>query len=364
MPAIPAMRPKLPSAERLLPYLKEIDSSRVYSNFGPLMRAFEDRLAERYGLPGGCVTTVANATLGLTLAFAAEGVRPGTLCAMPAWTFIASAHAATMAGLVPYFVDVEAESWALDPQAVADATTAAPGEVGAVMPVMPFGRPIDIAAWDRFRARTGVPVVIDAAAGFDAVSPGRAPTVVSLHATKVLGVGEGGFVMSTDSAIIRGIRTRSNFGFAGTREAMVPAANAKLSEYHAAVGLAALDEWPEVRAEWMALARTYRQALPESNRLRFQRGFGEDWIAATCVIDLVDSEAVRIETALARAGIETRRWWGAGAHVHAATRELPRTALPVTEALVNSTIAVPFFRGLEEVDVQRVAEAMADATGA
>src|SRR3954469_25585587 len=96
VPTIPTMRPKLPSAERLIPYLKTIDSSRIYSNFGPLVCAFEDRLAAHFGLPGGTITTVANATIGLALALNALGARPRTLCILPAWTFIASAHAATL----------------------------------------------------------------------------------------------------------------------------------------------------------------------------------------------------------------------------------------------------------------------------
>ena len=71
------MRPKLPSAERVVPYLKTLDSSRIYSNFGPLVAAFEDRLTARFGLPGGTITTVANGTIGLTLTLAALGARPG-----------------------------------------------------------------------------------------------------------------------------------------------------------------------------------------------------------------------------------------------------------------------------------------------
>jgi dTDP-4-amino-4,6-dideoxygalactose transaminase len=350
------MRPKLPSAEQLVPYLKAIDSSRIYSNFGPLVAAFEDRLVARFGLPGGTITTVANGTMGLTLALAALGARPGTLCVMPAWTFVASAQAATMAGLIPYFVDVDPTTWTIDPETIADVISGAPSVVGAVMPVVPFGRPIDTAAWDRFRSRTGLPVVIDAATGFDAISPGAVPAVVSLHATKVFGVGEGGLVISRDTAMIRDVRTRSNFGFAGTREAAVPAGNAKLSEYHAAVGLAALDEWADVREEWMAVARAYREALPESNRLRFQAGFGESWIASTCVISVAGSEAMRIANTLERAGVETRRWWGDGAHAHRATAAFPRASLPVTEALATSTLALPFFRGLTSHEIRRVAE--------
>lgn len=356
MSMIPILQPKLPSAERLVPYLRKIDSSRIYSNYGPLAVSFEDRLAAHFDLPQGTVTTVANATLGLTLGLAAQGARPGTLCAMPAWTFIASAHAATLAGLTPYFVDVDPSTWTIDPDEIADLLPRAPGVIGAVMPVLPFGRPIDVAAWDRFRSRTGLPVVIDAAAGFDAVTASATPAVVSLHATKVLGVGEGGFIMSTDTSIIREIRARANFGFRGTREAATAAVNAKLSEYHAAVGHAALDEWTETRAEWMALAQIYRRTITESNRLRFQEGFGHTWITATCVLSLADSAATRMEQALAAAGIDTRRWWGEGAHAHPATSAFPRGPLPTAEALARSTIAVPFFRDLQAADVQRVAD--------
>jgi dTDP-4-amino-4,6-dideoxygalactose transaminase len=364
MPIIPVMRPKLPSAARLVPYLNAIDSSRIYSNFGPLALSFEERLTQRFGLSSGTITTVANATLGLALALTAQGARPGSLCAIPAWTFVASAHAATMVGLIPYFIDVNADTWALDPDAVANAIAGAPAAVGAVMPVAPFGRPIDVAAWDRFQSRTGLPVVIDAAAGFDAVIPGAVPAVVSLHATKVFGVGEGGFVMSTDTSLVSSVRARANFGFARTREAVTSAANAKLSEYHAAVGLAALDEWVDVRGEWMAVAQAYRSALPEPNRLQFQDGFGVSWITATCVVRLAGAGAASAESMLAAAGIETRRWWGEGAHAHAATAPFPRTSLPVTEALAHSTVAIPFFHDLRLDDIRRIADRISSAAEA
>jgi len=344
---VPIMRPKLPVAERVLEYLRRIDAARFYSNFGPLACSLEARLAQRYGLPGETVTTVANATLGLALALEAQGAKPGTLCAIPAWTFIASAHAAVNAGLVPFFVDVEPDTWTLDPGTLADELGRAPGHVGAVMPVAPFGRPLDVAAWDAFRAATGLPVVIDAAAGFDALVPGATPAVVSLHATKVLGTGEGGFVVSSDAGIVRRVRMMSNFGIDPDRQAVFAATNAKMSEYHAAVGHAALDTWAEDRAQWMAAAKAYRGAVDGSNRVRFQDGFGESWIASTCVLRAADGAQARIEGALAAAGIETRHWWGRGAHAHPATAQYPRGTLPVTEALVASTFAVPFHRDLD-----------------
>jgi dTDP-4-amino-4,6-dideoxygalactose transaminase len=353
MAAIPIMRPMLPVAERLAIYLNKIDAARVYSNFGPLTASLEERIASHFRLPDGAVATVANGTLGLWLALLAQAARPGTLCVLPAWTFIASVQAAMMAGLTPFFVDVDARTWALEPAATRDAVSSAPAEVGAVMPVAPFGQPVDIAAWDDFRASTGLAVVIDAAAGFDSVTPGQTPTVVSLHATKVLGAGEGGFVIATDHSLIRTIRAKSNFGFQGTREARSSGGNAKLSEYHAAVGHASLDEWARARAQWMTAANAYRTRFSQSERVHFQQGFGQSWISSTCVVNLGEA-AARVETELGRAQIATRRWWGDGAHAHTATRAFPRTPLPVTETLARTTISIPFFRDIESKQIGKI----------
>ena len=359
---IPVLRPKLPTADRIAPYLAEIDRSRLYSNFGPHARALEDRLAAHFGGASGTVTTVANATLGLTLALMAQAAPSGTLCVMPAWTFVASAHAVVLAGLTPYFVDVDPSTWALDPAAIESAIARAPARVGAVMVVAPFGRPIDYQDWDEFKVRTGLPVVIDAAAGFNSLQVGQCPAVVSLHATKVIGVGEGGFVASRDTALIRGVRERSNFGFHGGRHAEMAAMNAKLSEYHAAVGLAALDMWNEIRADWMVAAGHYRRALAESNFLNLQPGFGETWISSTCVISIAARVHARVQAELTTAGIDTRMWWGSGVHREQAASHYPRGQLPATENLASVTLGLPLYRDLLERDVQHIATTLIAAT--
>ena len=132
---VPIMRPKLPAASAVLPYLSDIDASRIYSNFGPLAIRLEHRLAAHFKVGDHAVTTVANATLGLALALTAQRVTAGTLCVIPAWTFVASPQAASLAGLIPYFVDVDPRTWALEPDAIDEIIASAPGEVGAVMPV-------------------------------------------------------------------------------------------------------------------------------------------------------------------------------------------------------------------------------------
>ena len=188
---IPVARPLLPDRAAITAYLDEIDANRWYSNFGPLCLRFEARLAERFGLAPDRLTTVSNATVGLVVALQAASAKPGSHCLLPSWTFSASVHAVIAAGLVPLFVDVD-EQGAMTPEIARQALTGVQA-VGAAMPVAVYGQPMDPAPWERFQAETGVPVVIDAAPGFDSARPGALLSVVSLHATKILGVGEGGF---------------------------------------------------------------------------------------------------------------------------------------------------------------------------
>lgn len=371
---VPVARPLLPRAEALLPYLRRIDAARIYANWGPLTAELEARLAAHCS---GHVVTVSSATDGLVCALrAALEDRPaageGGLCLMPSWSFVATAHAAVAAGLRPAFLDVEEESWTLTPEGVRAAIRTAQGRHGggaiaAVMVVAPFGLPLDPIPWDAFTQQTGIPVVIDAAAAFDALRAGRTPAVVSLHATKAVGAGEGGFVATTDADLARRIKRTANFGFFGSRTAEVPALNAKLSEYHAAVALAALDEWPSRRAVLLAMAARLRDALAAQG-CRFLPGFGADWVGSTCVARLPDPIATAdVALELGLSGIQTRSWWAQGNHLQPAFRHFApfpsEGPLEVTRRLAHSTLGLPFLPDMTEEEVTRVCEAMSHVTG-
>lgn len=353
-------RPFMPSAEDVAPYLHQIDGARWYSNFGPLVRTFETRVAARFQPPAS-VLTVANATLGLTLGLKALGAPQGALCAIPSWTFVATAHAVLQAGLIPWFVDVDPTTWMLDPDHVRDRLAAAPGPVAAVIPVCAFGQALDWDAWTAFRERTGVAVLVDGAAAFDSLDRAPLPTVVSLHATKALGAGEGGFVVSEDQTFVDKVQERSSFGFNGSREAQSVGTNAKLSEYAAAVGLASLDRWPATRLRYAMAAQRLQMALVAEKDVVFQSGWGKTWVSSTCVVGLPEGSASRIEARLNAMGIETRRWWGAGCHRSRAFAALPRDHLPVTDRLAEATLGLPYYADMDAGAIDWLAAGVKDA---
>ena len=359
-PPVPVARPRLPTREALVPYLDRIDESRCYSNFGPLVRELEARLAARLG-GGAQVSTVANGPLALTLALRAAGAKPGSLCAMPAWTCVASAHAAAQAGLTPWFLDVDAETWMLDPGRTVEAVGAAPGEVGAIMPVSAFGRLPDLRARRAVAEATGVPVVVDAAGAFDALDEAPVPAVVSLHASKTVAAGEGGYVVSDDRGLVQRVRALSDFGFCGEPGARHPALNGRLSEYAAAVALASLDAWPAERARFGFAAQYLRVALALTPQIEFQPGWGARWMSSVCVVGTPAAAAPAIAARLAAAGIEARDWWGHGCHRQPAFAACPAQPLPVTDGLAVSTLGLPYFVDLDEPASWRIVDALMDA---
>ena len=168
---------------------------------------------------------------------------------MPALTFVATATAVVRAGLVPVVADVDPQSWLLTP-AIARAACAEL-EIAAVLPVATFGCPHDMAQWDRFSADTGLPVVIDAAGAFgNQWQTGKATLVFSLHATKSWPRPKADS-WSVGTPAGRPRTPMCNFGInldpqAGVPVGQVdePGTNAKLSEYHAAIGVGGLAQWP------------------------------------------------------------------------------------------------------------------------
>jgi len=280
---------------------------------------------------------------------------------VPSWTFAATPHAARAAGLTPWFIDVDRRTWALNPDHATEILKRMPRPVSALIVVSPFGAPINVKAWEEFEDRTGVLVVVDAAAAFDTTRRSHLPFVVSLHATKILGAGEGGFIASTDSQFLERVRACCNFGFQGSRHAMLAALNAKMSEYHAAVALASLASWPQTRQRHIRIMEWYRRGVARLERVSLQPKYGHGWVSGTTSVLLPPRTQERVSQNLLQSGIETRLWWGTGCHTQPAFLDCPRGALPVTEELGGRVLGLPHSPGMRKQDVDAVVASLSEA---
>ena len=361
------MKPDLGPMADLRPYLDRIGESGVYSNFGPLATEYAARLGERFdthGAPGQvCLVTSGTTALELALRHRLGAAAQGAPVLVPAYTFVATPHAVRNAGYAPYFVDCDAQSWMVTPAIARAAMAGMAVPPAGIVVVSAFGAPLDLPGWEAFEAETGVAVIYDAAGRTGMENLGAQPVCLSLHATKILGVGEGGAVLSRDEALIGAIARATNFGFEpGAHLSMAEGGNGKLSEFAAAVGLANLGSLPARLAKLQVLSGVYARAL-EGTGVVMQAGRAEAWVSSTLNLRLPEGRVGACLAALDAQGIPWRRWWGHGCHVHPAFAQMPRGTLDVTGRLAESVIGLPFHTGLDAAEVMHVAAVLRHALG-
>jgi len=365
--------PDLPTREELGPFLDRIDIAHWYTNFGPLVRELESEMEQRLSIGAPerqHVVTVSNATIGLELALLALELEAGSRVLIPALTFVASAAAVIRAGCVPVFCDVEEDTWLLSPRIAAEAMRKI--RVDAVMPVSTYGCPQSAAAWDEFSESTGVPVVIDAAGAYGNQDAGsKCILVFSLHATKTFAAAEGGLVVAANDSYVSRVRVLSNFGIdpsADTGPASgsgglvsIAGTNGKLSEYHAALALAALQRWPDIRARRIALHQQYVKTIGATcPSLTLQTRSIDGVYFVLPVLTPGGRSAVEAWGYLSRLGIQTRRWYCPPLNMNPAFAQMPVAgSILVAHDLGERLIALPFHLFLSADDVGTVAEAMA-----
>lgn len=252
----PFIRPCMPTTTAWTPYLECSYAAKRYSNFGPANELLEARLEQFVGSSGRRAILTASATDGLAAVLMGLEIRGEV--AVPSFTFAATVQSVLMAGCTPLLCDVDAESWELSPTTLTAALTRG---VKAVVHVRPFGLCRDLTPLAQICRVAGIPLIVDSAAALGGRIPGGqrvggqgTAEVFSLHATKPLGIGEGGLILCSEEDHDRILQS---LNFALTAERFRRGLNGKMSEFAAAVGLAVLDVAEETLCRRKAVADRY-----------------------------------------------------------------------------------------------------------
>lgn len=350
---------------------------------GPAVERFEQAFAARCEVPHA--SAVANATAGLHLAYRALGLGPGDRLWTSPITFVATANAARMCGAEVDFVDIDPDTFNLDPEALARKLAATPASrhPKIVVPVHLAGQPCDMEAIAALGARHGFRIVEDASHAVGATYRG-APVgacrhsdlaVFSFHPVKIITTGEGGMVTTRDPALHRTVqRLRSHGVTRDPAEMEGPAHGAwyyqqvdlgynyRITDLQAALGtsqLARLDAFLDRRH---ALAARYDAAL-SGLPLRLPRVAADRRSAWHLYVIRIAPEAPRDRKAVFD-GLRAR---GILVNVHYIPvhtqpyHRRPRDgadALPRAEAYYEAAISLPMFPGLPDADQDTVIAAL------
>lgn len=312
-----AVAPELPETSAWTKYLSPALEANWFTNFGPVNAQFEERLQALYGRDDEAVVTSVNATAGLSACLIAEGVSGPVLC--PAFTFQATAAAILSANCTPVIIDVHPVTGVVEAEVLEESLLATGAHAAIVL--APYGITTDFRAHADICKKLGRLLVIDNAAGLGVsrtkyVAPessGVLREVYSLHATKPFGIGEGCAIFAPN-AKAPSLRAAMNFGLqthtaTGARQAPYWGINGKMSEFHAAIGLAVADGMAERVAGRQNMARAWISALSDCPVTVFCTDIdATPWQVFPVVLGSQDQLLATLEQATLR-GIELRRYY-------------------------------------------------------
>lgn len=341
---------------------------RWFTNDGPLVREFEQRVAEYLGARH-CITTC-NGTIALMLAIRGLDMKGEVI--VPSFTFIATAHAVQWQETTPVFCDVDPATHNLDPREIERHIT--PRTTG-IVGVHLWGRPCDTGAIGEIARRKNLKLLFDASHAFGCSSGGKLighfgdAEVFSFHATKFLNAFEGGAVVTDNDDLAKKLRLMRNFGFTGYDAVEYLGMNAKMPEICAAMGITGLENIERFIAVNRSNYRDYRaqlSGLPGLSFATYDERERNNFQYVILEIDPGECPLTRDELlkVLHVENILARRYFYPGCHRMEPYRSYFPTAglsLPQTERLSGRVLALPTGTAIGPREIETIARVIRSA---
>jgi dTDP-4-amino-4,6-dideoxygalactose transaminase len=330
---------------------------------GARVRALEERVGTLTDC-GHCVA-VNSGTAALDVALKLMDVGPGDEVIVPAFAYIASANAILYQGATPVFADVEPETLNLDPKAAERQVT---DRTKGIIALDYGGHGAD---WQTLRAlarERGLFLVEDAAPAFGGAYRGRAlgtmgdVGITSFHTAKIFTCIEGGMVFCRDGEQAEHARMIRSQGESPKAKYVhhVLGHNYRLSDVHAAVGLAQLGRYDEVRHRRAEAAAYYTERLSTVEGVRVPlvlSGHRHAWFLYSVRVPTRDA----VRRRLAEAGIETNVSWPQPVYEQDPYKRFFRETCPVAEETCRSVLGLPLYFELKRDDQDLVVASLARA---
>jgi len=323
---------------------------------GPEVAAFEERFAAYCGVRH-CVA-LNSGTSALHLALLAAGVGPGDEVITVSMTFVATTAAILYCGATPVFVDVDPDTWTMDPNLLQAAITP---RTKAILPVHLHGLMADMDPIIEVADRAGLIVIEDAAQAHGSEYRGlRAGSIgdigcFSFYPGKNLGAyGEAGAAVTNSSDLARQLALLRDWGQESKYNHVLPGYNFRMDGIQAAVlnvKMAYIESWTEAR---QAVASHYDRLLA---RAQFKRPAPPPHCRHVYHVYAVEVEhRDQVQKALSAAGIGTGIHYPVPVHLQKAYGELGygRGDFPVTEAIANRFLSLPIYAELQPEQVANI----------
>lgn len=345
-------RPSMAPLSRYVAHLADIWETGILTHNGPKVQELERAIDQLLGVDK--TVAVTNGTMAMQMALRALNVTEGEVITTP-FSWVATCSSILWERCTPVFVDVDPTTFNIDPDLIEAAITK---QTRAILAVHSFSCPCDVERIALIAKAHDLRVVYDGAHAFGVQLDGRSlldwgdVATTSFHATKIFNTGEGGAVFA-GGALKERLQSLRFFGFDKEKAITDVGCNGKMTELHAALGLANLPDFPAVLRHRRAIFVEYQAHLGDS--VGYQ-GFDPDSYNYGYMPVLFASETALI-AALMRLeanGVFARRYFYPSLNEVAVLGE--PVPCPVSEDLSRRILCLPSFTDLSLETVARIAK--------
>lgn len=349
---IPISKPYIGEEEKKA-VLEVLESGMLVQ--GPRVAKLEEKFAAVCGTRYAVATS--SGTTALHIALLAHGIGPGDEVITTPFTFMASVSSILFTGAKPVFVDIEADTFNINPALVEEAITP---RTRAILPVHLYGLACDMDALGAIAARHNLAIIEDACQAVGAEFKGKrvgsfGTGTFSLYATKNIMSGEGGMITTNDEALAQKCRLLRSHGMQRRYYHDILGYNYRMSDLHAAIGLAQIERLEQFTARRQANAAYLNAHLKTVLTPQVRPGYRHVWHQYTIRLDGGRDRDAAVKR-LTDAGVGTGIFYPVPA-----SRQAPVTSLgygdaclPVTEQLTKEVISLPVHPQLSQADLEKI----------
>lgn len=342
---IPVTKPYLPPLDKYQRYVEGIYKRHWLTNNGPLVNEFELKLKEYLNLDH--LLFVSNGTIALQIAIKALDLK-GEIITTP-FSYVATTSSIVWEGCTPVFVDIDAQTFNIDPTKIEVAIS---DKTSAILATHCFGNACDIDAIDQIAKKHNLKVIYDAAHCFGTKYKGKSIfeygdiSTTSLHATKLMHSIEGGLVVTKDPDLLRRMAYMRNFGHDGPEKFEGVGINGKNSEFHAAMGLCVLDDIEMIISSRKSISQYYDIILKNLKIQKQKIQSNSDFnFAYHPVVFPSEEESLKAKKALETFEIFPRRYFYPSL---SSLNYVQKGYAPISEKLSSSILCLPTYVGLDK----------------
>lgn len=348
---IPVTKTYIPSLEDYNSCLKQIWQEGYLTNNGPLSRQLAGDIASFLGIAN--LELVANGTLAIQLAIKALDLQ-GEIITTP-YSYVATTNSILWEGCEPVFVDIEPQTFCINPGLIEAAITE---KTSAILATHVYGYPCDVVKIQQIADKHELKVIYDAAHAFGVKFFGESLlqhgdcSTLSFHATKLFHTAEGGAVVCKDAEITRRVFLMKKFGHIGEDDYLDMGINAKMSELHAAMGLCVLPKVNAIIASRKECSSWYDEQLESCSLQRPVPPAGLEYNYAYYPVIFSSHEVMmHIRQTLLDNDIGPRRYFYPSLNTLPYLKPELKQICPISENISSRVLCLPLYVGLNKAEI-------------